>query len=51
MPSGKIIHFTVDNLYNEKMESVDTANHANEILYFYIDEEIEPSSMIRRLYV
>ena len=51
MPSGKIIHFTVDNLYNEKMESIDTANHANEMLYFYIDEEIEPSSMIRRLYV
>ncbi len=51
MPSGKVIHFNVDNLYNEKMEKIDTANHANEKLYFYIDEEIEPSSMIRRFYV
>ena len=51
MPSGKVIHFLVDNLYNEKMEEVPLANHANEKLYFYIDEEIEPSSMIRRIYV
>ena len=51
MPSGKNIHFVIDNLYNEKMEKIDTANHANEKLYFYIDEEIESSSMIRRYYV
>ena len=51
MPSGKVINFNVDNLYNEKMEKIDTANHANEKLYFYIDEEIESSSMIRRFYV
>ena len=51
MPSGKTIIYQVDNLYNDNMEKVDVANHANEKLYFYIDEEILPSSMIRRYYV
>ena len=51
MPNGKSFLYQIDNLFNEKMEEVDLANHANEKLYFYIDEEIQPLSMIRRFYV
>ena len=50
MPNGKIIKYKLDNLYNENNLRVEKANHAEEKLYFYIDEEIIPNSMIRRYY-
>ncbi len=49
-PDGRRILHKVDNLYNEKNESVEKANHAEEILHFEIDEEIPYASMIRRYY-
>ena len=49
-PNGQQILHTIDKLYNENMESVDKANHAEEILYFNLDEEIPYASMIRRYY-
>ena len=49
-PSGQRILHTIDKLYNEDMEEVEKANHAEEILYFKIDTEIPYASMIRRVY-
>ena len=49
-PNGQRILHKIDKLYNEDMEEVEKANHAEEILYFYIDEEIPSASMIRRFY-
>ena len=50
MPNGKRIKYQIDKLYNKDNEIVDKANHAEEELSFYINEEIEPFSMIRRVY-
>ena len=49
-PTGQRIRHKLDKILNEKMESVDKANHAEETLHFYIDEEIPYASMIRRIY-
>ena len=49
-PTGQRIIHVIDKLYNEDMESVTKANHAEEILYFNLDEEIPYASMIRRYY-
>ncbi len=49
-PSGQRILHIIDKLYNEDMEEVEKANHAEEILYFKIDTEIPYASMIRRVY-
>ena len=49
-PDGQRILHKIDKLYNEDMIEVDKANHAEEILYFYIDQELPYASMIRRAY-
>ena len=49
-PNGQRILHVIDKLYNENMEEVEKANHAEEILYFKIDKEIPYASMIRRVY-
>ena len=49
-PDGQRILHVVDKLYNEDMEEVEKANHAEEVLYFNIDKEIPYASMIRRVY-
>ena len=49
-PNGERILHKIDKLYNEDMEEVLKANHAEEILYFNIDKEIPYASMIRRVY-
>ena len=49
-PTGQRIRHVVDTLFNEDMERVEKANHAEEILYFKIDREIPYASMIRRVY-
>ena len=49
-PDGRRIIHVIDKLYNEDMESVDKANHAEEILKFKIEEDIPYASMIRRYY-
>ncbi len=47
MPSGKVISFTVDEIYDKDMNLLDKACHPEEILKLKINEEIEPSSMMR----
>ena len=49
-PIGQRILHNIDKLYNEDMEEVEKANHAEEILYFKIDQDIPYASMIRRVY-
>ncbi len=47
-PDGRRIKYYVEKLYNENMEEVEKANHAEEILSFYIKEDIPFGSMMRR---
>ena len=49
-PEGRRIKYVVKELFNENMEKVEKANHAEEILHFYIDEDIPYGSMMRRYY-
>ncbi len=49
-PNGQRILHKIDKLYNEDMQEVEKANHAEEILYFEIDKDIPYASMIRRVY-
>ena len=48
MPSGKVINYTVDKIYDENMNLLEKACHPEEILKLEIDTEIEPCSMIRK---
>jgi len=47
MPSGKVISFTVDKIYDENMNEVEKACHPEEILKLKVDEFIEKDSMMR----
>ena len=47
MPSGKVIEFIVDKIYDEDMNELDKACHPEQVLKLKIDDEIEPSSMMR----
>ena len=49
-PNGQRYLHKIDKLYNEDMEEVEKANHAEEILYFNIDVDLPYASMIRRVY-
>ena len=49
-PDGRRIIKVIDKLFNENMEEVDKANHAEEILHIYIKEDIPYASMIRRYF-
>lgn len=49
-PNFDIISLTVEELYNENMEKIDKANHAEEIIKIKIDKEIPINSMVRRSY-
>jgi len=49
-PNGKRILHKIEKIYNENKEEVEKANHAEEVLYFPINEEIPYASMIRRGY-
>ena len=46
-PDGKEISFIIEKLYDEKMNSVNVANHPEEILYLYVKEEVIKDSMMR----
>lgn len=48
MPSGKIVTFKVDKIYDENMQELEKACHPEEILKLKINEYIEPCSMIRK---
>jgi len=47
MPSGKIISFKVDKIYDENMNELEKACHPEEILKLKVNEFIEKDSMMR----
>ena len=46
-PSGEIIPFKVENLYDENMNSIDVAKHPEEILKIEVPQEVKKDSMMR----
>ena len=46
-----IIKYSIDNLYNEKMEEISVANQADSILKIYINLDLPLYSMIRKPYL
>lgn len=49
-PNGEIISLIINELFNENMENIDKANHAEEIIKIVIDREIPVNSMVRKAY-
>lgn len=51
-PSGDVIEFMVEKLYDKDMNSVDVARHPDDIYYIYVDTDIDICcySMIRKSY-
>ena len=47
MPSGKVISFTIDKIYDEDMNELEKACHPEEILKLKINEFVEKDSMMR----
>ncbi len=47
MPSGKVISFTVDKIYDQDMNEIEKACHPEEILKLKVDEFVEKDSMMR----
>lgn len=48
-PTFKIHQVEIKELYNDKMEKINIANHADEILYLKLDLDIPDFSMMRRI--
>ena len=48
-PSGEVISFKVEKLFDENKESIDVARHPDNIYYIYLDTDINipEYSMIR----
>ena len=49
-PSGEIISMVVNELFNENMEKILKANHAEEIIKIIVEREIPVNSMVRKAY-
>ena len=49
-PSGEIISMVVNELFNENMEKILKANHAEEIIKIIVEREIPVNSMVRKDY-
>ncbi len=47
MPSGKVITFTIDRIYDEQMQEIEKACHPEEILKLKVEEFVEKDSMMR----
>ena len=47
MPSGKVINFTIDKIYDEDMNELDKACHPEEILKLKVKDYVEEHSMMR----
>lgn len=47
MPSGKVISFTVDKIYDQDMNELEKACHPEEILKLKVDDIVEKDSMMR----
>ncbi len=50
-PNMEIIKFKIDNLFDENMNPIDTANHAEETIKIKLDFDIIPNSMLRKAYL
>lgn len=46
-PSGNIVSFTVEKLYDENNNPIDVARHPEEVLKLYVPESVEKDSMMR----
>ena len=46
-PSGKIVSFKIEKLYDEKDNPIDVARHPEEVLKIYVPESVEKDSMMR----
>lgn len=47
MPSGKVINFTIDKIYDEDMNELEKACHPEEILKLKVKDYVEEHSMMR----
>ena len=47
MPSGKVISFTIDKIYDDDMNELEKACHPEEILKIKVPAEVEECSMMR----
>lgn len=47
MPSGKVIDYVINEIFDENMNNIDVARHPEEILYLPVSCNIEECSMIR----
>lgn len=47
MPSGKVIAFTIDKIYDVNMNELEKACHPEEILKLKVDDFVEKNSMMR----
>ncbi|MDD6224572.1 MAG: U32 family peptidase [bacterium] len=47
MPSGKVVSFIIDKIYDQNMNELEKACHPEEILKLKVDEFIEKDSMMR----
>ncbi len=46
-PSGNVYSFTIDNVYDEDMNSIEVARHPEQIIKLKIEFDIEENSMMR----
>lgn len=46
-PSGDIVSFTVEKLYDKDMNPIDVARHPEEVLKIYVPKEVVEDSMMR----
>ncbi len=46
-PSGDIVSFTVEKLYDKDMNPIDVARHPEEVLKIYVPKEVVKDSMMR----
>ena len=47
-PNGEVYSFTIEEMYNENMESIDVARHPEEIIKIKLDGDIVEYSMLRK---
>lgn len=46
-PSGKTIVYPITHIYDEEMMELECARHPEQVLKLYLEEEVEPYSMMR----
>ncbi|OQX93189.1 MAG: hypothetical protein B6I17_03785, partial [Tenericutes bacterium 4572_104] len=48
-PNKTFIHTTIENLFDEEMNSIEVARHPLQKLYINMEKEVKPYDMIRRV--